>query len=302
MYFIELADSSNIDKYRNISPDLASMLSQNIDTDFDYCAAIAFFPGQAVGLAIAKDVRYKGRWEFSLLFVLPKFRRLGIAGALAVRLEEAVAAKQGSLMFMTFRPDTPFAKAMQPLLESAGYELHKQTINVYRSKARDLCENIGWIKDYALKELYEKDAVQLGEYELFKWSLLKEKDAKYIEDNKGTQYPLWAYPLNSQNSIRKDMSIGIRHNDRVIGWILTGQNVPDDLAVILSFMHEQYRGTPFFLMAYATILQLQVKGDIMYITTSVLSNNKQMLSFMENAFENRIESTWYESRMIKNLH
>ncbi len=301
MYFIELADSSNIEKYRNINPDIASMLSQYTDTDFDYCAVIAFFPGQAVGLAIARDIRYKGRWEFSLLFVLPKFRRIGIARALAARLEQAVAGKQGVALFMTFRPDTPFAKSMQPLLESAGYELHDQTINVYRSKAADLCENIGWVKDYTITELYEKDSVQLGEYEFFKWHQLKEEDIKYIEDSKETQYPLWAYPLNAQKSIRKDMSIGIRHTDRVIGWILTGHNVSDELGILLSFMHDQYRGTPLFLMAYATILQLQVKADITYITTSILSSNKPMLSFMENAFDNRIQSAWHEIRMIKNL-
>ncbi|KUO74519.1 MAG: hypothetical protein APF81_03535 [Desulfosporosinus sp. BRH_c37] len=301
MYYIELADSENIAKYRNISPDIASLLSQYTDADFDYCAAIAFFPGQAVGVALARDLSYKGRWEFSWLFVLPKFRRLGIARALAAQLEQAVSARQGSLLFMTFRPDTPYGESVRPLLESTGYELHDQTVQIYRTKARDLTENIGWIREYALNELYGQDEIRLGEYELFKWRLLNDADVKYLEEHKGTEYPLWAYPLNGQKYLLQDMSIGIRRLGKVIGWVLTGQDAPDVLRFSISFMQEQYRGSPLFLMAYATILQLQVKADIPYMTTSILSGNKQLLSFIENAFGNKIECDYHEIRMIKNL-
>jgi hypothetical protein len=97
------------------------------------------------------------------------------------------------------------------------------------------------------------------------------------------------------------MSIGIRHLGKVIGWILTTHETPEVLNFFISYMNEQYRGTPFFLMAYATIVQLQVQAGITYIMTSILSANKPMLDFMENAFENRIESRYHKIIMIKNL-
>lgn len=300
MYYIELADSGNIAKYRNISPDIASFLSLYADTDFAYCAALAFFPGQAVGVVLARDTQYKARWELPLLYVHPKFRRLGIGKALVLSLDNPVAERKASLLATTFRPDTPMGESMRPLLESAGYELHDQTIKIYRTKASDLTENIGWIKELALKELYNQDSVQLGEYELFKWSHLHDADANYIEEHKDT-YPFWAYPLRGQKHLRQDLSIGIRHRGKMIGWVLTVQEGLDVLRFSLSFMHEQHRGSPLFLAVYATILQLQVQAGISYMKTSILSGNRPMISFIENAFECKALSEYQEIRMIKNL-
>jgi GNAT superfamily N-acetyltransferase len=301
MFYIELVDSGNIDRYRDIRPDIYTVLSGYIKKSLDYCATIAFFPGQAVGLAFARDVRYKERWELLWPYVLSKFRRLGIARALFAGLEEAVLRKQGRQLYFVLPPDIPLSKCICPLLESLGYRQANHTLYTYRSEALDLYENIGWIKACAIRELEKRDSVPLGEYELFKWHLLQESDIRYLESGKGTDYPAWAYPLDSEKFMRKDLSLGIRHGNRPIGWIHTSADVPGELFMMLSFLHEQYRNTPLFPTAYATILHLQVKAGIKYMASRILSTNKHMLSFMENAFENRIQSVVRAERMLKDL-
>lgn len=301
MYCIEVVDSRNIDFYRNINPDIASRLFSLIPANVDYNVTLAFFFGQIVGMALVEDSGYKSRWQLKWVFVPPKYRRIGIAKAMLNKLEDEAVKKGAKMLFTVLQQNASNIDPIQSLLEDSGYEPPKPAFTVYRSLCREICDNIYWIKEYPVKELYESDTVRQGEFELFKWNLLNEEDVRYLNSGVEREFPYWVCPLGRDEHIRKDISIGIRHFGRLIGWVVTEHNGEDELYFRASFIKEEYRGTKLYVMVFATILQLQEREGIKYTTTHVSSDNKRMLRFMGHAFENRFENVSYQVRMVKNL-
>lgn len=301
MYYIEIVHPGNIDSYRDISPDIAARLSNKISPGINYRAAIAFFPGQAAGFALAHDCGTEGKWRLEYVYVLPKYRRSGIALELLRKLEEEIVGMDCKAIFAIFLRDAQDVSGSDmtfSFLKAAGFEPPVPASTVFRCLCEDLCA-VYWVRNYPLKELYEKDSITHEQYEIFKWNLLNEDDTRYLLENSGKEYPKWANPLERDAYIRKDLSLGIRHMGRLAGWVVTEHYGGEELYFRASFINEAHRGTKLYLYVFATIMQMQRAVGIRYTSTHIETENKSMQRFMKHALEGRFESIRYELRMIK---
>lgn len=151
--------------------------------------------------------------ELKSLFVLPQYRRKGVAGAL-LNLAEREAKQRGCRTFAALYQDQgPCKDGIAHLLKASGYSEPAFSGLVCKSRNRGKILDAPFLKKSLLPPSCE----------VFLWKDLAPAEKEFIrEKQKHTPwYPEILSPFSNETEIEYLNSLGLRYRGEIAGWVIT---------------------------------------------------------------------------------
>ena len=187
--------------------------------------------GEIVGLALAKlYLENRGAHLYSL-FVKEARRRQGIGLALFKFLEETlVKSEKAAVMAFDFLDEPLFAPAIEKIL--AHQEWLPPSIYLMRCNFDKTFNPDWWVRPSRLPEGVE----------FFPWKDLTIQDREAVDKMKEKNAylsPLW--PFHEEEKIDLFTSVGLRQNNKIIGWNITHRVDPLSIRYSILFIKKEFQ-------------------------------------------------------------
>ena len=130
----------------------------------------------------------------------------------------------------------------------------------YGTKAK--IENAPIIKDKYLNRLLSTLA---DDYTIFPWHTLTEADRDFIKSVMKTHPLTRKYnPFVEEEKLEPLNSLGLRYQDKVVGWTINHRTAPDTIRYTNMYVHPDYQplSRSVLFLAKALRLQYQVASEI----------------------------------------
>ena len=285
MYFLSELNSANKASFSGYVPSLHKHFFLQIGEGSSICGVGAFLFDQAIGLALTRQVK-AGVWDIPWVYVSPRYRNKGVAAALLGELEKIVRQREGNKLIISYSTDNPFKMQIEALLTGKDFAVPKVLLSFFKFECAAALK-LGWVRRYVCKEALEQRTARFGKYEIFRWAELKDKEKEYLKKIKGRLYPDWFCPLNGEAKNDPLLSLGVRYEGELIGYLVTRRVGGDTLHIWRSYLKDQYRGSPVYVTLFSTLLHLQDRAGIRYLMSDIEDNNIRMLKFAIHAFEKK---------------
>jgi uncharacterized protein (TIGR03032 family) len=232
--------------------------------------AAALIEGTAVGAAVAEQLS-AGTAEVLSLFVHPEYRRRGLAGGLLQALETTLAKRGVRELGGSFRTHWSERAAIEALLRARGYSepvARRLLIQVDERMA-----NADWLA---------REELPAG-WTVFPWSELSAEDRQDILDRQRESewFPPALTPFQLEDRIHAPTSLGLRHDGRVVGWLITHLVMPETLQYTCLFVERGaqrgVRSVPLLVAGVRRQLDLGIPRGIFMIDVE----NRPMMRFYE---------------------
>lgn len=247
----------------------------------------AAFWGQPAGAAV---VMLENSADLLDLYVLPDYRRAGIATALLATIEDALARCGGSTLQALYRADEHI-DAWHSLLTKAGWSEPVLTNRVFWN-----CRTVRgaeWVARYQFRPPYE----------VFTWTDLTTAEAAQIakRGEEGWYPPHFSPFTRPMSAWDPETSVGLRYHDEVVGWVLAIREAPDRLFVEIMFVDPplQQLGRGFMLVGESTRRYYSGAGNYAY--WRVHPDNEPMLRWSRRAFGDHLVDEydeWYSKKVL----
>lgn len=280
MYWIETIDSLNFIDYQEFGKVFPHQYFFQCCKDPGIAAVGARMFGRAVGLAMA--VRRNNRWIGIGVYVFSCYRRMGIGMALLEKLVYDLAGRGKTGLVFAFSPEIHYFNELAGLFRKAGFELSESHIRNYRTSCENL-SNIPRVQKYALHEMLDRPSVIVGEWEIFRWSELQEKELKFLAEEEGISYGVDVSPMQVQGYIDNYVSLGVRDSHGLAGWLVVAapSGCPDELYYKGLFLRRGPGNLMLVPRMMATSCLLQKRIGIPYIAGKVFADNAIMTGFID---------------------
>jgi len=179
----------------------------------------AVYQGQPVGIAIASLYRHLHQVKLHHISVLPEHRNQHLARQMLEKLQITAKSEGGRYFIFDYKLEDPSTPALEKVLAACDWKPAKPFLIecLYNSFTFDP----PWIHTpYKLPTSMEE----------FLWSdLTKEERLQILHDERRGVIPLPVLPFRKEHLIEPLNSLGLRHEGRVIGWIITHRTSPDKI-------------------------------------------------------------------------
>ncbi|MEG3440330.1 GNAT family N-acetyltransferase [Pannus brasiliensis CCIBt3594] len=251
-----------------------------LDTDSSIVAIGISVDSRAIGLALAKIDNYKA--DLISLFVHPEHRQKGLGKALLTFLEFELKSKncsQLSVVYLCNQTTLYFEKIMQKL----NWLEPQPRMLVYEALIQDF-KDLSWLKLYT--------SMPSG-YTIFPWIELSQQDREFIQNQKSyfLEYPEILSPFQEEENMEVTNSLGLRYQDKVIGWMITHRVAPDTIRYTKLFVKRELQslGRGIALLARSIHLHLE-KIQAPKMTCAIEFNNIAMVKFGEKRIAPHVRS------------
>lgn len=132
--------------------------------------------------------------------------------------------------------------------------------------------DLQWGKPYQILERYFFDTTLFpknwfkhklqwpNDFKEFSWNALTEQERQDLQNQeRAGSFPLSVSPFGEEEIIEPINSLGLRHTNEVIGWMITHRIAPDTIRYTSLYIHPQYRqsGYPIQLLSHSINLHLK---------------------------------------------
>lgn len=269
-----------------VKPALRQQLLDQITDPRLYVWGAAFW-GQPAGTAV---VALEQNADLLDLYVLPDYRRAGIATALLATIEETLAHQAVGAIGALYRADE-HTDAWHSLLTKAGWSEPVLTNRVFWN-----CRTVRgaeWVARYQFRPPYE----------VFTWTeLTTAEEAQIAKRGEEGWYPPHFSPFNRpMTAWDPETSVGLRYHNEVVGWVLALREAPDRLFVEIMFVDPplQQLGRGFMLVGESTRRYYSGAGNYAYWRVS--PDNEPMLRWSRRAFGDHLVDEydeWYSKKVL----
>lgn len=230
----------------------------------------AFVDGVMVGLVIAELLPQQA--EIISLLVIPQYRKQGIGSKLIQNLEKALIKMDCPQVQLNYRANESTTAALEPLLQHQGWQPPKTEFLITKTTI-EVLKQAPWVYQYPLP----------SQFTVFPWVDLTEVERAQIQQRKAYSDAL--SPFDSDPRLETLNSLGLRYQERVIGWTITHRVAADTIRYSSMFVEPSFQrmGRGFSLLAEA--VQRQIDSGILYASTAVSSANTQMLRCAERHYK-----------------
>lgn len=225
-----------------------------------------------IGLALAEILPNGKSAEVLSIFVLPMYRRHGVATALLARLEKELfwqGCIKAELIYITGQLTT---FALERLLQRCSWTSPLPRRMICKTTT-DKIIKASWIHKYYFPHSYE----------IFPWKeiTVKERFAIFQQQKKEPWIPPDLIPTKRDERLESLNSIGLRYRGQVVGWVLTERIKPDTISYNSMFVRQELQkmGRGINLVAHA--IQIQVKANIPIGIFALWLTNKPMIRFVK---------------------
>ncbi|MEM6299562.1 MAG: TIGR03032 family protein, partial [Bacteroidota bacterium] len=254
--------------------------------------AVALYNRQPVGAAIA-EIFPDGRGKVISYFVAHQLRGKGIGKKLLETLESGLKQKRAKVMVMRYRSDWKSVTTLESFVPKMGFTDPKTILLLCKTG-----------KNISQAPWFDKMSLPSG-FESFNWELLSKEEKTYILNRKEKEdwYPKALDPFQLENRIYYPASVGLRYQDKVVGWVVTHQISEDTIQYTTLFVSPEMQrmGRAIALLVEAIRRQINIfdqTGKVPYGAFQVEVQNDLMRKFVERRMKPYL-STYTEERVMR---
>lgn len=210
--------------------------------------------GVVVGFALGVCEMSIERGRLASLFVKEEQRRQGIGSQLLAYLE-AEFVKEGCVAIYTeFSDDNPFREAVEKILSKRKWAPPTlYMLNCYY-RVQEF-HPPWWDRVHPLPETFQE----------FLWKDLKAEERKRLvhQAEQWTFHPSVS-PIRQAETIEYQNSLGLRHEGKVVGWMMTHRVDADTIAYSALYIAPEYRHTGCAIRLLIDSIALQKESSVPY--------------------------------------
>ena len=258
---------------------------------------------EPIGLILARYNQFpeenKLYGEILSWFVVPSYRRQGIGKELLARIEQELQKRGCNKITINYLSsfNTPFIEkilARQNWLtpETKALVCYATTANVENTKKPHLTQYL----DRLLSHLPH-------DYTIFPWYTLTPEEREIIEQEIHTNPLVRKFnPFWDETQLEPLNSLGLRYQNRVVGWVITHRIAPDTIRYTQMFVYPDTQPLSRSILLLAKAIQLQVEAQqATKGTFRVDMDNKPMVKFVYRRlapYLDEIRKAWQVSKCL----
>ena len=250
----------------------------------------ASFWGQPIGLLLAEFGKTKA--YLLDLYVLPDYRRGGVATQLLERLEEVVI-QAGLAIMHTLHKEDKHRDAFHACLINHGWNQPTCNRTLFGVQTSLGIGEKRWVKSYRFRPPYD----------VINWTDVTRAERETIRQ-RGEEG--W-YPADLSPLIRPDgcwdpkLSVALRRDGEIVGWALSIRESPEQQMIETMFVDPPLQPLGRGMMLVGELIRRSIPDGIEYSYWGVAVDNEPMLHWTRRAFENTIFDEYDEYVSYKEL-
>lgn len=225
-----------------------------------------------IGLALAEINQGNKNAELLSIFVLPSHRQRGIGSALLDSLEQELLLQDCNKIELNCKVYKLTTPALKLLLKKFNWSELRPS--VMECMANDEMLKAPW--------LYHKYRFPSG-MKIFPWAEITSQERFVIQQSQELK-PWFDEKLNPFQSLEifePLNSLGLRYQDRVVGWMLTERVEPDTIEYKCMFVRQDLQKLGLGIALFVNAIQIQDKAKIPKGRWYVKLDNLPMLRFVK---------------------
>lgn len=241
--------------------------------------------GQLTGAAVAEIRPGNETAELISLLVSPAHRRREVAAHLVSAVEKALLDRGCETLEAQYRSDWPGLMAIERLLKKQGWETPRDQALVYKVTTQKLSDS-PWLKEH------ENYVLPAG-FEIFPWIEVTrgEQEGMIRDQAREPWFPAEVTPFQEQDKLEPLNSLGLRHEGKVIGWMVTHRTAPDTIQYTSLFVRPEFGRLGLGRALHTKAMKLQFASDVPNMIWMVDVQNKGMLKFVDRILTERTTLT-----------
>lgn len=205
-------------------------------------------------------------------FVEHSHRRQGLGANLLAQLEKALAAQGCPFVDLVYRDEWIDAAQLERLLERAGWQPPQPRMLLCKATTASIA-GAPWLNEVQLPEGFE----------IFDWVELSPAEREDIVQRQVAEgwFPDVLTPFQEEGRIEPLNSLGLRHGNEVVGWMITHRLDANTIQYTSLFVRPPYQGLGRAVPLLAAAIKRQCNTDIINGIFQVDIDNKAMARFVE---------------------
>ncbi len=270
--FILLQDPQEASKYYKLTFPLYYRQLRACTLEGNVVAIAIQNTDQPIALALA-EIKSDRQAEILSIFVEPSHRKQGLGNALLEQLLEELKKRHCNGVEMVYISGKSSTPALERLLQKLDFTAPKPRMLVCKGDRKML--EAPWLQqEYRLPRTME----------IVSWLAITPEEKQQIQDSQ-TENP-WIpedlIPFQHEKNLEPLNSVGIRYQNRVVGWIITHRLELDTIRYTCSFIKQNLQKRGLIIPAYSQSIKLQTaKPDIPKVIWTVPFKYTPMVNFMK---------------------
>ncbi|PEN13909.1 hypothetical protein CRI94_07585 [Longibacter salinarum] len=255
-----------------------------VSGDLPLVGVVAVVGKRPIGIAVAAIPSNASASTLHALSVLPAQRGQGVGTALLQRLEALIQTGGAEELQAEYRQSNSSRQALERVLEKSGWDAPRAKRKLYQGDRENIPK--------PFLETLAKRSLQAGE--LFSWSDLTTQEKQNLQGRlrpgaeRSIPVPLSPFQLDA--TVDYDCSLGLRHEDRVVGWMITHRLAPEVLQYTCLYVEPDIRGPGVGLSLLAEAMRRQAeRTDIPRFIWMIDAENTRMHRFVEGRLASVID-------------
>ena len=248
---------------------------------------------QPAGLILAQIEPHKHSTELLSIYVKPHLRSQGMANAMLNRLEEESLRRGIKSVHCSYTTGQPTTIALEKLFQKRNWTSPQTRQFIYKCDRRIL--QASW--------LHQKYNLPSG-FSLFLWrSITIEEKRQIVERQKAERWiPQDLTPFQYEKSFEPANSLGLRYQDKVVGWLITHRVTNNTIRYTCGFVQKELQAFGLIFPLYIEAAKRQASFFPNYKASwAVPIAHKSMISFAQRnlaPFALSSEQSKYSSKRL----
>lgn len=221
--------------------------------------------GNMVGLAIA-ELLPDLTAEMISLFVLPACRRRGIGTQLVRLLSKALKQQECVQISVLYKVTRSTTEALEPILKNLGWQSPKLAFLLMQTNREQIAQ-APWLDKYPLD----------NRFTIFPWPELTITDRQVLEE---LDFSSQLSPLDDPQRMEPLNSLGLRYQDKLVGWIVTHRVTNNTIRYSTLFVAEKFQRKARGISLLAEAIQRQIDSSVENYTCAVAPEYSDFLKFV----------------------
>lgn len=205
-----------------------------------------------IGLIVARIYPYSKEAHLVSFFVSPSFRGKGIGKQLMQKLLERLTPSI-SLFELKYKESEENLLALEKILKKSGW--HPSTTLTERYFFDQYSFHPKWF--------FSPFPTLSESFTIFDWADAKETDIETAKALERNIPPLAQYsPFDTQYSFERLNSLGLRHLNQLIGWMITHRTSPNTIRYSAFYLLPEYRGSGAALCLLKESIRRHLSNEI----------------------------------------
>jgi GNAT superfamily N-acetyltransferase len=228
----------------------------------------AFQEQQCVGLVLVEIIPATNHMDMLSYFVSPTHRQQGIGTQLLCRLQKLAVKLNCPHIQAKYQATELTHIALDPIFAKLNWSAPEMEFLLVESTTERI-KQAPWMHRYPLP----------GAFTTFPWLELTSTEAEQLQQRQ--DYPKALSPFTDDPRLEPLTSLGLRYQNRVVGWMITHRIAPDTIRYSTMYVEPPFQKLGRGVSLFIESLQRQIDSPIAKGKYAVAKENMPMIRFVQ---------------------